>query len=64
MAGVLRHPRRGFNMDCIYSKTVSGLCPQPRTRESAFCYYHYKVVKGLIETDEKMALLELPTMKS
>lgn len=64
MAGVLRHPRRGFKMDCIYDKTISGICPQHRTRNSAFCFYHAKVVKGLIETDEKMALLELPTIKS
>lgn len=63
MAGVLRHPRRGFKMYCIYDKTVAGHCAQTKTRGSVYCYYHNKVINKLIEVDERASVLALPTMK-
>lgn len=48
-------------MHCTYSKTVSGKCPQ-YVFDSETCYYHTKVVSGLIETDERRVLMDSPTI--
>lgn len=49
---------------CTYDKTVLGDCPQPILRSGDdLCYYHKKVVAGLIETAEDEVMRDMPTFK-
>lgn len=57
-------PPLGVNMICAYTKTLAGHCSIESMRSSDYCYYHQKVVDGLIETDEQNAVLDLPTLKT
>jgi len=47
---------------CTYSRTHSGFCEQEKSRGREVCYYHSKVVDGLIEADEAAAILDTPTI--
>lgn len=48
---------------CSYDETVMGNCPQQATNNSEYCYYHVKVVAGLIETAEDEVLRDMPDFK-
>jgi len=47
---------------CEYRKTHSGFCEQEQATGRDVCYYHAKVVDGLIEADEAAAILDTPTI--
>lgn len=48
---------------CIYDKTVMGNCPQQALPGNTVCYYHDKVLAGLIETAEDEVMRDMPTFK-
>jgi hypothetical protein len=47
---------------CTYDKTYNGTCDQQRQVGKETCYYHTKVVAGLIEVDEDNVMLEMPAI--
>lgn len=54
---------------CDYTRTISGKCSQPpvsaafrHTPDRTACYYHDRVLAGVIETDEAQSLLDMPVI--
>lgn len=44
-----------MNIKCKHTRTYTGYCEQMSEKHSDYCYYHGKVVMGLIEPDPLLA---------
>lgn len=45
-----------MNKNCTFSKTYTGTCDQRSVDSSEYCYYHNKVISGLIESDPILSM--------
>lgn len=49
-------------MDCQYTKTYNGRCEQSTTSGNDYCYYHRKVMAGIIDSDPLLSLRQSQTI--
>lgn len=49
-------------MYCGYNKTYNGKCEQSVASGNKFCYYHKKVIAGLIESDPVLSMRQSQTI--
>lgn len=49
-------------MNCQFTKTYNGRCEQDAEHLSDYCYYHKKVLAGMIESDPLLSLRQSQTI--
>lgn len=49
-------------MHCSYNKTYNGKCEQSAYLGEEHCYYHKKVIAGLIDSDAVLSLRRSQTI--
>ena len=47
---------------CEYTKTYTGLCEQQKESGKSVCYFHAKVLEGLLESDPNSVMMEMATI--
>jgi hypothetical protein len=49
-------------MNCKFTKTYNGRCEQSAGAGKDYCYYHSKVLAGIIESDPILSLRQSQTI--